>query len=103
MPRKISTKYHKRFVNDIREHISLGGSVPSFSGFLFEKYNISVMRDDIEKASNFMELDPNLRDKARLARVVLSNPILKDATLCFSYQKPFDHLLKIPLDNKWWR
>ena len=54
------------------------------------------------KASNFMELGPNLRDKARLARVVLSNPILKDATLCFSYQKPFDHLLKIPLDNKWW-
>ena len=49
MPRKISAKYHKRFVDDIHEHISLGGSVPSFSGFLFEKYNISVMRDEIEE------------------------------------------------------
>ena len=55
------------------------------------------------KASNFMELAPNSLDKARLARAVLSNPILKDATLYFSYQKPFDNLLKIPLDNKWWR
>ena len=54
------------------------------------------------KASNFMELSSNELDKARLARVVLSNPTLKDATLCFSYQKPFDNLLKIVLDRKWW-
>ena len=39
------------------------------------------------KASNFMELSSNKLDKARLARVVLSNPTLKDGTLCFFLPK----------------
>ena len=49
MPKKISTKYHKRFIDDIHEHIGQGGTVPSFPGFLFEKYNVVIMRDKIEE------------------------------------------------------
>ncbi len=54
------------------------------------------------KANKFMHLSTNELDKARLARVVLSNPVLKDRTLCFSYAKPFDNLLKITVDKNWW-
>ena len=49
MPKKISTKYHKRFIDDIREHIEREGTVTSFPAFLFEKYNVYIMRDKIEE------------------------------------------------------
>ena len=49
MPRKISAKYHKRFINDIHEYIGRGGTVTSFPAFLFEKYNVTIMRDEIEE------------------------------------------------------
>ena len=54
------------------------------------------------KANNFMKLSANHLDRARLARTALSNRVLKDGTLQFSYEKPFDNLLKIGVDKNWW-
>jgi hypothetical protein len=56
----------------------------------------------LQKAYDFMRLNENLLDKVRLAKIVLSNPVLKDGTLCFSYQKPFDDLIELTNKNKWW-
>ena len=46
--------------------------------------------------------EPVLLQKARLARVVVSNPKLSDLNLRFYYEKPFDNLLKIGLNTNWW-
>jgi site-specific DNA recombinase len=56
----------------------------------------------LQKAYDFMRLNENLLDKVRLAKIILSNPVLKDGTLCFSYQKPFDDLIELTNKNKWW-
>lgn len=50
-----------------------------------------------------MDLDGNELDKARLVKIVLSNPILKHRTIEFSYEKPFDVLLENVREKNWWR
>ena len=55
------------------------------------------------KASQFMSLDGNELNKARLTRMVLSNPILKDGNLEYHYQKPFDDLVLLTRHRNWWR
>ena len=55
------------------------------------------------KSYNFMKLSENSLAKARLAKIVLSNPTLKDRSLQFSYKNPFDNLTKILTTPEWWR
>lgn len=55
------------------------------------------------KASQFMSLDGNELNKARLTRMVLSNPILKDGNLEYHYEKPFDDLVFLTGHRNWWR
>lgn len=52
---------------------------------------------------NYMQRPGNELEKVRLAKLVLSNPILKDGTIQFSYQKPFDVLLDLSSKENWWR
>lgn len=54
------------------------------------------------KSSQFMALDGNELNKARLARMVLSNPILKDGNLEYHYEKPFDDLVFLTRHRNWW-
>jgi len=54
------------------------------------------------KASQFMSLEGNELNKARLARMVLSNPILKDGNLEYYYEKPFDELVLLTSHRNWW-
>lgn len=55
------------------------------------------------KSSQFMALEGNELNKARLAKMVLSNPILKDGNLEYHYEKPFDDLLSLTGGRNWWR
>ncbi len=57
----------------------------------------------LQKSRDFMQLGTNLLDKARLAKVVLSNPILKGGSLEFSYRKEFDLLVELTRGRNWWR
>ena len=57
----------------------------------------------LTKVRDFMKLSPNLLDKVRLAKLVLSNPTLLDKNLCFHYQKPFDDLIELVKVPVWWR
>ncbi len=50
-----------------------------------------------------MQSPENELDKARIAKLVLSNPILKDRTIEFHYEKPFDVLVKLASNENWWR
>ena len=52
---------------------------------------------------NFMHLSGNRLEKVRLAKSVLSNPILKDGSIQYTYQKPFDVLLDLTNLPAWWR
>lgn len=52
---------------------------------------------------NYMQRPGNELDKARLAKLVLLNPTLKDGTIEISYQKPFDVLLNLTSEKNWWR
>ena len=54
------------------------------------------------KVSRFMELSENWLEKAELAKMVLSNVLLKDETISFDYQTPFDVLLKLAGGRGWW-
>lgn len=49
----------------------------------------------LEKASKFMEIDGYELEKARLFKSMLSNLTLKDGSIGFSYEKPFDDLLSL--------
>lgn len=53
-------------------------------------------------AFNFMSLPGNELQKARLAKIVLSNPVLNSGTLEYHYQNPFDNLLKSLTSKSWW-
>jgi site-specific DNA recombinase len=57
----------------------------------------------MSKVHRFMHLDGNKLEKARLAKLVLLNPVLKDRTLQYHYEKPFNVLLKMTSNEKWWR
>ena len=50
---------------------------------------------------NFIHLDGKDLEKARVAKMVLSNPKLKDGTLEFSYEKPFDVLIDLTTKHDW--
>lgn len=55
------------------------------------------------KVRDFMKLDGNELEKVRLAKMVLSNCMIKDGNFCFSYEKPFDVLLELTGVPQWWR
>ncbi len=57
----------------------------------------------LQKAYNYMSLGDNLLAKAKMAKIVLSNPILVDGSIGFSYENPFDNLTKNLDKKKWWR
>ena len=48
----------------------------------------------IGKSYDFMRLSENGRAKARLVKIVLSNRRLKDRRIEYSYEKPFENLVK---------
>jgi DNA invertase Pin-like site-specific DNA recombinase len=52
---------------------------------------------------NYMKNPGNELDKARLAKLVLSNPTLKDGTIDYDYGKPFDVLINLTSEKNWWR
>jgi len=54
------------------------------------------------KVYNFMKLSNNELDKARLVKIVLSNPTLKNRTIEYTYEKPFDVLLEMTSEKNWW-
>lgn len=54
------------------------------------------------KASKFVEFGENLGEKAKLAKLVLSDLLLTDEKLRFAYQNPFDNLLKLSVSKGWW-
>jgi hypothetical protein len=49
-----------------------------------------------------MQLEGKELEKVRLAKMVLSNPTLKDGSFQFSYQKPFDVLIDLTGSPEWW-
>ena len=51
---------------------------------------------------DFFVLNDNLLSQAEIARMVLSNRLLEDATLRFSYANPFDVLLELVGGRGWW-
>ncbi|MBK8202628.1 MAG: recombinase family protein [Bdellovibrionales bacterium] len=51
---------------------------------------------------NYMRTPGNELEKVRLTKLVLSNPKLKDGTIEFCYQKPFDVLLDLTSNKNWW-
>ena len=56
----------------------------------------------LRKAHEFMHLDGNELDKARLFKQVLSNPKLKSRNVEFHYRKPFDDLIELTAHRNWW-
>jgi len=54
------------------------------------------------KVHDFMNLEGQELERVRLAKLVLSNPILTNRTLQFSYQKPFDVLIELTTSKIWW-
>ena len=48
----------------------------------------------LKKSYDFMNLSEDARAKARLAKMVLSNSLLKDRTLQIHYEKSFENLVK---------
>ncbi len=56
----------------------------------------------VEKSYQFMQIDGNELNKVRLAKTVLSNPILTDGSLRFDYKKSFDVLVHLTGHRKWW-
>ncbi|GHU01861.1 resolvase [Alphaproteobacteria bacterium] len=74
-----------------------------------EKY--AEMGDDMtETIENVVDIAGNLRNlmrssceeqKRAILALLLTNPKLKDATLCYCLQKPFDRLLKTPDCTHW--
>jgi hypothetical protein len=57
----------------------------------------------LRKAYNYIDLGNDLLAKAKMAKIVLSNPVLVDGSIGFSYENPFDNLLKNLTQKKWWR
>ena len=54
------------------------------------------------KSHTFMTLDGFELDKARLVKMVLSNPTLKDGKLEYHYEKAFDVLVVLTRHRNWW-
>jgi len=57
----------------------------------------------LKKSYDFMLLSDDSLAKARMAKIVLSNPTMKNGTIGFSYENPFDNLIKNLTTEKWWR
>jgi hypothetical protein len=55
------------------------------------------------KAHDYINLDGNEQEKAKLIKAVLSNPKLKDRTIGYEYEKPLDVLLTLTTVPVWWR
>ena len=56
----------------------------------------------LKKAHEFVNLDGNELDKARLFKEVLSNVNLKSRSVGFNYRKPFDDLIELTDHRNWW-
>lgn len=59
--------------------------------------------ETLHKSFNFMGLNGNDLEKIELAKLVLSNFLLKGPTLRYDYQKPFDVLVNLVGVPVWWR
>ena len=57
----------------------------------------------LKKSYDFMNLSEDARAKARLAKIVLSNSLLKERTLQIHYEKSFDNLVKMLTSLAWCR
>jgi len=55
------------------------------------------------KAYDFMHLDGFALEKVRLAKLVLSNPTLRERTMRYDYKKPLDELFALTERPIWWR
>jgi len=49
-----------------------------------------------------MRLGDDLLAKAKMSKIVLSNPVLEDGSIGFSYENPFDNYLKNLTSSEWW-
>ena len=56
----------------------------------------------IGKSYDYMSLGTDLLAKAKMAKIVLSNLVLRDGSIGFSYENPFDNLTKNLTAEKWW-
>jgi len=56
----------------------------------------------LRNSHDFMQLDGFELQKARLYKSLLSNLVLKDGTVEYSYEKPFDDLSNILTGHQWW-
>ena len=56
----------------------------------------------LPKGNDFMKLSDDWLEKARLAKIVLSNSTLKDGILRYDYQNPFDVLIELTTKKNWW-
>lgn len=55
------------------------------------------------KAYDYINLNGNELEKAKLIKAVLSNPKLKDRSIGYEYEKPLDVLLTLTTVPVWWR
>ena len=46
--------------------------------------------------------EPNLLAQAEIVKLLLSNRLLKDGTIQYSYVKPFDVLVELTRGQVWW-
>ena len=57
MSKKSNTKFQRRYINDIYEHMEKGGSIDTFTAFLHLKYKLKIYKKTakewIEKYSEF--------------------------------------------------
>ena len=54
------------------------------------------------KVNDFMELNENLLEKARLVKLCLSNLVLTDGNLDYHWVKPFDDIIELAQLPVWW-
>jgi site-specific DNA recombinase len=52
--------------------------------------------------NNFFKLSGNLLAQAEIVKLILSNRLLKDGTIQYSYLKPFDVLVELTRGQVWW-
>jgi hypothetical protein len=61
-----------------------------------------VVIELMQKLNGFIKFSGKPLEKARLAKIVLSNPVLQGGSLRYGYEKPFDDLLELTNRKIWW-
>lgn len=57
----------------------------------------------LTKVSDYSKMEVDLMKKAELGKILLSNLLLKQGTLCYSYHSPLDDLITLAEGLPWWR